>query len=488
MTIEEVLESILPKVKELIKQGLEGLEDKTEPTFYALEKQTQSLLPLIGNVILQVLTDSQGIGLRGPAKRCDCGNLQIYHDSDRSMYLQTSVGEIVLQKRAYYHCQSCGSRSFPLDEQLALNSSGQMSRYLQEQIAWLFAQLPASRVREALPRFGWPLLSETQIREKAQSLGKEIDCVITKEISKVEANGSWPVPLREEPDPQTERLYAAPDGWMYCTREVDPVTGKIQWREMKVAAVYEAVAKKISQKDEYPGTRDRIIDFVRSQQEEFEIATIDTAKNITYIARTENWEEFGPYLLTELKQRGLDRRVKELVVVADGAPRIDGVVDGQLRSAKHKLVRILDIAHAQQHIWKVSNLAFGESTALSKQWSVLPLQALEHGELPRLVAQFEGLKTECSHRPKVVEEIERAINYFQSRAAQIEYPRFVEEGYQIGSGLAESACKRFGTDRMKGAGMRWNVSGAQATATLRMMLLSNRWAEVSTFCGQRKIA
>jgi len=32
---------------------------------------------------------------------------------------------------------------------------------------------------------------------------------------------------------------------------------------------------------------------------------------------------------------------------------------------------------------------------------------------------------------------------------------------------------------MKGSGMRWNVPGAQPVATLRMLLLSDRWQEVS---------
>jgi hypothetical protein len=62
------------------------------------------------------------------------------------------------------------------------------------------------------------------------------------------------------------------------------------------------------------------------------------------------------------------------------------------------------------------------------------------------------------------------------------YPGFVVEGKHIGSGLAESACKRFGTDRMKGTGMRWTVAGAQRVATLRTFVLSERWQEVSNFC------
>ena len=61
-------------------------------------------------------------------------------------------------------------------------------------------------------------------------------------------------------------------------------------------------------------------------------------------------------------------------------------------------------------------------------------------------------------------------------------PAFLAQGYQAGSGLAESACTRFGTDRMKGAGMRWSLPGAQEVATLRILLLSDRWQEVADHC------
>ena len=58
------------------------------------------------------------------------------------------------------------------------------------------------------------------------------------------------------------------------------------------------------------------------------------------------------------------------------------------------------------------------------------------------------------------------------------YPTFLAHGYQIGSGLAESACKRLVSQREKGAGMHWTVPGAQAIATLRAAHLCDRWQEV----------
>jgi hypothetical protein len=51
--------------------------------------------------------------------------------------------------------------------------------------------------------------------------------------------------------------------------------------------------------------------------------------------------------------------------------------------------------------------------------------------------------------PSGAEEARKAVASFVQQREQVDYPGFVAAGMQIGSGLAESACKRFGTDRMK---------------------------------------
>ena len=102
--------------------------------------------------------------------------------------------------------------------------------------------------------------------------------------------------------------------------------------------------------------------------------------------------------------------------------------------------------------------------------------------MEQLCACITAVFTAPEARASASGEVAKTVAFFTDRAAQIAYPTFLAQGYQIGSGLAESACKRFGTDRMKGAGMRWTLPGAQRVATLRMLLLSDRWAEVSAYC------
>jgi hypothetical protein len=75
-------------------------------------------------------------------------------------------------------------------------------------------------------------------------------------------------------------------------------------------------------------------------------------------------------------------------------------------------------------------------------------------------------------------QLATTAEYFATRRALLDYPRFRAQGYHIGSGLAESACCRLVGQRAKGPGMHWTVPGAQAITTLRAAYLSDGWDEV----------
>lgn len=117
-----------------------------------------------------------------------------------------------------------------------------MSRYLQEQCGWLLALLPGRLAQQTLSRFGWPAVPASQIRESGEALGAELEQELQTRLALARPEAvqepATPLPLRQTPE--GDRLYAAPDGVMYCTTERDQETGKVRWRELKVAAVYEA--------------------------------------------------------------------------------------------------------------------------------------------------------------------------------------------------------------------------------------------------------
>jgi hypothetical protein len=497
MNTETVLARILPAMEEIIKAVVsQVVASSASATLYDLEEQTQAVLPRMGQVLLQGLVTAQRAGVVGSTRPCPCGADQHYHDQARRLSVQTSVGLIRLEQRATYQCAECAATSYPLDEQLGLGQAGRMSRYLQEQCGWLLALLPARVAQQTLVRFGWPAVAASQVREHGEALGAELEQQVQERLTcarqEAAEDPSRQTPVRQVP--QGERLYAAPDGVMYCTTERDPQTGKARWRELKVAAIYEGAAPDDWEPPQdqpaeqaeplaHEPVRTRLVRWLREQHPAGSVAAPDQASHVTYVAETGPWEAFGSRLWSELWARGMGRLVQGVVVVADGSDHIEQVVDSELRLPGIALTRILDIAHAQQHLWAVSKASFGEGSAAGRAWVQLPLTALERGQVGTVLAALETLALEREQTTPLVAELARkTAAYFSRRTEQVDYPGFVATGMHIGSGLAESACKRFGTDRMKGAGMRWTVQGAQCVATLRTFVLSERWQEVSNFC------
>ncbi len=54
----------------------------------------------------------------------------------------------------------------------------------------------------------------------------------------------------------------------------------------------------------------------------------------------------------------------------------------------------------------------------------------------------------------------------------MEYPEYEANGWCIGSGAVESACKTVVGARLKGAGMRWSEGGAHAVCHVRALYRS----------------
>ena len=70
------------------------------------------------------------------------------------------------------------------------------------------------------------------------------------------------------------------------------------------------------------------------------------------------------------------------------------------------------------------------------------------------------------------EQWQKVQEYFGNNLHRMEYPEYEAQGWQIGSGVVESACKTVVGQRLKLAGMRWGEGGADAVCHLRALFRS----------------
>lgn len=162
---------------------------------------------------------------------------------------------------------------------------------------------------------------------------------------------------------------------------------------------------------------------------------------------------------------------RQVVVLGDGAAWIWRLVAEHFPQA----VQIVDLWHARQHIWKVAHAAFERGSSQEVAWAKHACDLLSEGNIEDLVAEIAALPT-IPPEPgsaRSVPEIE--MSYFISNAARMRYPAFRLQGMQIGSGIAEAACKTVVSTRAKRAGMRWTPNGLDAVLALRVAVLNGTY-------------
>lgn len=164
--------------------------------------------------------------------------------------------------------------------------------------------------------------------------------------------------------------------------------------------------------------------------------------------------------------------MRQVVVLGDGADWIWHYAAVFRAVAGVQVVEIVDLYHALEHLGRVAGVLIGPGSPTAKAWlSDRHRELLEEGVAPVLAA-LADLKPATL---EATEEVRKALGYFQTNAARMDYPRFLAQHVPIGSGAIESACKTLIEERAKGAGMRWTQAGAHAVLSLRAVQRSGRW-------------
>ena len=135
-----------------------------------------------------------------------------------------------------------------------------------------------------------------------------------------------------------------------------------------------------------------------------------------------------------------------------------------------RAVKIVDFRHASEHLTALAKGlrpgAAGEK--LLRAWC----HTLKHAGGARLLAILKRLK-----RGKMTVEVKvehvAVLTYFSNHVHRMDYPTYLGNGWQIGSGAIESACKTVVNQRLCLGGMRWREDGSDSVAHLRALYRSD---------------
>lgn len=369
---------------------------------------------------------------------------------DRKTFI-SSCGPIEVAS-AYYHCTVCKSSRWPAFETFALQK-GRLSEGARRLVAFAGAEEGGfEQSQKLLLRLAGIDVSESTIERYTQEVGEGIKEETILELNKtVEEVSLHQMPTSREEKVEEKKLpkilHLATDGTTVKTQKGH--------KEVKSAAIYKV-----------------------SREEEKEAK----AEEISYVSSFDRASEFGRKMWAEAVRRGVMESEK-VVVLADGAAWIWNLYAMHF---PYNRVEILDYYHASEHLSKAARAGFGEGSPQARSWHKKEAQRLlKKGGVERVLRNLEKPKSSSTQGKK---EIEETIRYFGNNIERMKYYEYRKEGYHIGSGLAESACKHVVGERLKKSGMTgWSEKGAESVLQVRVAIENERFDQYCDKLLQKRL-
>lgn len=369
-----------------------------------------------------------------------CQQAAAFHD-DRERTLVGLFGT-VHYRRAYYYCRACGQGSAPFDQQAGITPR-RLTPAL-EQLATLAGTVGDSfeRASDLLGEMAGVRLSESTVERTTEDAGTRLAQQLGEGMTFGPAE-----PWQWRPDARGRTVaYFTVDST--GTRQQGPGGAKAEGRMAYVAGVYNPPPLEWLRP---PGPRLRL--------------------QARYLSGLYPLAELGPLLRRQAAQVGMEG-AELWVALTDGGSGLEPFC--QQNFNRPDLVLILDFYHAASYLEKLAKALHPQqeeqAKAQAEQWCRL---LKEEGGATTLAVLREWAWP-ARKSAALREQWEEVEEYFGNNLHRMEYPEYLAEGWHIGSGVVESACKTVVGQRLKGAGMRWGEDGAHALCHLRALYRSEK--------------
>jgi len=305
---------------------------------------------------------------------------------------------------------------------------------------WAQNQLSYERAEEAIYEIMKIKINDDTIRAVTDFVGNVIfehDCKTADQSIIMLNDGAISFPKDRD-----GVLYIQTDGAALNTRKQDD-SGST-WRENKLGEVFSS--SNIRYWTDHKGNRQHQI-----LEREY----------ISYIGAA---SEFKKHLFALALRNGYGH-YKETVILSDGATWIRNMAEELFPDAQ----QILDYYHLCENVHKFAEHLFGMDETKYRPWAKDICNKIKKGGFLNVLNELDAIERSPNNCPV------NLFGYIKNNINNIDYAAYEKKGYFIGSGAIESGNKTILQDRLKRAGMRWNVDTAQSILTLKSKAESKLW-------------
>jgi hypothetical protein len=351
----------------------------------------------------------------------------------RGKWCESLLGSLRID-RCYYHCRACGRGHVPWDRELGLGTATLTPAA--SEVASI-AGVQTSFVQSAevtLQKLCGLRLSESTVERVTEAAGERLAKLLHDKVTFGERKRwTW------QRDARGRRCaYVSLDAT--GVRQQGDQAAKAEGRMAYVGMIYNPRSKH----DPQPPER----------------------HSVRYLAGFYELNELGSQLRRQAAQVGWDD-AEQQIALSDGGNGLEEFFRKNFPLAEC----ILDFWHAAEHLTELALALYpndeSQRQELVSEWR----HQLKHEGGATMLTTLESIEPSSYPQPARQAHAD-CLRYFRNHRHRMDYPRYLANGWQIGSGPVESACKTVVANRLKGSGMRWGEDGSDAVCHLRALYLS----------------
>jgi hypothetical protein len=163
------------------------------------------------------------------------------------------------------------------------------------------------------------------------------------------------------------------------------------------------------------------------------------------------------------------------IVLCDGARALWTYIDETPQYGEYE--KLVDYHHTSEHLSKAAEAIFGKGSPKAQDWYDQYCSKLkgEDGGAGRVLRSLDYYERTARLSTSRRAALDAERTFFARNGHRMDYARFRRNGWPIGSGPVEAACKSVVKTRLCRSGMRWSRSGGQHILSLRTYVKSDRW-------------
>ena len=169
------------------------------------------------------------------------------------------------------------------------------------------------------------------------------------------------------------------------------------------------------------------------------------------------------------------------VGLVDGNRQQIDLLEKEAKERQIKLHLIVDLIHVLEYIWKAAYSFYPAGSEEAHSWVDENLKGLLQGKSSLLAGNMRRQATKLKLSDQKRAAVDDCAKYLLNKKPYLRYHHYLGQGFPIGTGVIEGACRHLVKDRMDKTGARWSLSGAEAVLKMRALLISGDFDEYWAF-------